>query len=131
MSCNVMYPCACYPSTRVSENTCSKTKNLAWNNCSNLWRQVQQDSEIKFEKINIKTSITYNNILLCQITGYLENSRLWNQIWPKEKMTTILRNRRYINTIIMCGIITSNSYDTFHLIWRIINLPKNYFTTEH
>ena len=43
-----------------------------------------------FENIKIKTVITYNNISLFQITAYLENSRLWDQIWPKERMIKIL-----------------------------------------
>ena len=66
-----------------------------------------------FEKINIQTAITYNNIFLCQITVYLENFRLWNQIWPKERMITILRNWHSINTIFICGIITSSSWISF------------------
>ena len=46
-----MYPCVCYPSTRVSENefgSFNKTKNLTCNNCSNLLRQLQQDFQTKF-----------------------------------------------------------------------------------
>ena len=35
-----MYLCACYPSTRVSENEFKKTKSSACNNCSNLLRQL-------------------------------------------------------------------------------------------
>ena len=44
-----MYPCACYPSTRVLENEFRKTKNSACNNSSNLLRQLKQDFETKFE----------------------------------------------------------------------------------
>ena len=75
----------------------------------------------RFGKTNIKTVITYNSIFLCQITVYLENSRLWNQIWPKERIITNLRNRHCINTIFICGIITSNFCDKSHVIWGIIN----------
>ena len=35
-----MYPCACYASTRVSENEFRKTNNSACTNCSNLFRQM-------------------------------------------------------------------------------------------
>ena len=120
---HIMYTFACYPSTRVSENEFRKTKNSASTNCSNLLRPNFNGEH--FKKINIKTAITYNNIFLCKITVYLENSRLWNQIWPKERMIKILRNRHCIN-IFRCGIITSNSCDKFHVIWRIINFRSKF-----
>ena len=44
-----VYPCTCYPSTWVPENGFRKTNDSAWNNFSNLWRQLQQDFETKFE----------------------------------------------------------------------------------
>ena len=34
------YSCACYPSTRVSENEFREMKNLQCNNCSNLLGQL-------------------------------------------------------------------------------------------
>ena len=102
-------------------------------NCSKILRPNLNGEH--FEKTNTKTAIPYINILLLQITVYLENSRLRNQTWTKERMITILRNRHCINTIIICGTITSNSCNKFHVIWRTtnfcLNLPKNYFKTEH
>ena len=79
---------------------------IFWDNCSKILRPNFNGEH--FEKLNIKTAITYNSIFLCQITVYLENSRLWNQIWSKKRMITILRKRHCINTMIICGIITSN-----------------------
>ena len=52
-----------YPSTRVSENKFRKIKNSACNNCSKILRPNLNGEH--FEKINIETAITYNNILLC------------------------------------------------------------------
>ena len=49
------------------------------------------------QKKPIKTVITCNNICLLQITVYLENSRLCNQIWPKDRTIKILRNRHWIH----------------------------------
>ena len=126
-----MYPCACYPSTPVSESEFRKTKiwhativAIFWDNCSKNLRP-NLNSEY-FEKTNIKTAITYNNIFICQNTVYLENCRLWNQIWPKERMITILRNRHCINAIFIWGIITSSSCHKFHVIWRIINFRSKF-----
>ena len=122
-----MYPCACYPSTWVSENKFRKTKNSAWNNSSNLWRQLQQDFEIKFEwpTFGKKKHQNRNHKLLCQIKVYLENFKLRNQILPKERMITILGNRHCINTITKCGIITY-SCNKFHVIWRTINFLSKF-----
>ena len=39
-------------------------------------------------------------------------------------MIAIIRNRHCINTIFICGIITSNSCDKFHVVWRIINFKQ-------
>ena len=126
-------------STLVSENefgSFRNTKNLTCNNCNNLSRQLQQDLRPNlpnksngehFEKINIKTVITSNNISLFQTTVHLENSRLWDQIWPRERMIKILRNRHLTHH----QYNTSNSYAKFHLIWRIIGfrskITQNYF----
>ena len=72
-----MYPYICYLSPTVSENEFRKTKNSACNNCSNPLRPnfPEKLNGEHFEEINSKTVITYNNIFLCQITAYLENSR--------------------------------------------------------
>ena len=98
-----MYPCVCYPSKRVIENkfgSFRKTKNSAFNNWSKILRPnlSKKFSGDDFEeKKPIKTLITYNNICICQITVYLENFRLWNQIWPKETIIKILRNTHWIH----------------------------------
>ena len=39
---------------------------------------------------------------------------------------TSLRNRHCINTMLICDIITSNSCDKFHVIWRIINFRSKF-----
>ena len=77
------------------------------------------------EKINIKTTATCKNIFPLQITTYSENSTLWNQILPKGRMITILRNR-HCNTIFICSVFTSNSCDKFHVICRIINFQSKF-----
>ena len=77
------------------------SKMSVCNNCSNLLTQLWQVetkideklSDEHVEKINIKTVVIYSNMFLCRITVYLENSRLWDQIWPKEVIIKILRNR--------------------------------------
>ena len=56
-------------------------------------KSARKRDDEHFQKINIKIVIIYNNISLCQITVYLENSRLCDQIRPKERMIKILRNR--------------------------------------
>ena len=58
-----------------------------------------------------------NHISLCQIRVYLENFRLWEKIWPKERMMKIWRNRHWIHN----QHKKSNSSAKFYLIWRIIN----------
>ena len=93
-------------------------------NCSKILRPNLNGEH--FAKTNTKTAIPYINILLLQTTVYLENCRLWNQTWPKERMITILRNRHCINTIFICTTITSNSCDKFHVIWRIINFRSKF-----
>ena len=72
-----------------------------------FWNQVCPKNWVTnlLKKSSIKTVITYNNISSCQITVYLENSRLWDQIWPIERMMKILRNRHWIHN----QHITSNS----------------------
>ena len=97
---------------------------IFWDNCRKTLRPNLNGEH--FENINIKTAVTYNNIFLCQITAYLENSKLWSQIWPKQRMVTILRNRNSINTMFICGIITSNSCDNFRVIWRKINFRSKF-----
>ena len=92
-------------------------------NCSKILRSNLNSAFL--EKINTKAAITYINILLCQITVYLENFRLRNQILPKERMITILRNRHCINTIIICDIITY-SCNKFHVIWRTMNFLSKF-----
>ena len=64
-----------------------------------FWDQICPKNWVAniLKKNPIKTVITYNNICLCQITVYLENSRLWDQIWPKERMMKILWNRHRIH----------------------------------
>ena len=93
-------------------------------NCSKILRTNLNGEH--FAKTNTKTTIPYINILLLQTTVYLENCRLWNQTWPKERMITILRNRHCINTMIICGIITSKSCNKFHVIWRTINFLSKF-----
>ena len=68
------------------------------------------------------TSKPYSYTPLCQITVYLENSRLWDQIWPKERMIKIVRNRHWIHI----QHNTSNSCAKFHLIFRIINFRSKF-----
>ena len=98
-----------------------------------FWDQICPKKWMANEKINIKTVITYNTIFLCQITVYLENSRLREQIWPKERMINIYiyifylhKNIKSIKNIKIKILRhyqhnTSNSCSKFHLIWRIIN----------
>ena len=98
---------------------------IFWENCSKILRPNLNAKH--FEKINVKTAVTYNNIFLRQITVYyLENSNSWNQIWPKERAITILRNWHCINSILIHGIITSNPCDEFHVIWRITNIRSKF-----
>ena len=92
-------------------------------NCSKILRSNLNSAFL--EKTNTKAAITYINILLCQVTVYLENFRLRNQILPKERMITILRNRHCINTIIICDIITY-SCNKFHVIWRTMNFLSKF-----
>ena len=116
-----MWSCACYLSTRLSENQFRKMKNAACSNCSN------QDFETKFEWRTFWKN-KHQNHHQSHITKYfyaklqsMENFRLWNQVCPKERMIKILTNWHSINTIFMCAIITSNSFIQFHLLWRITN----------
>ena len=106
------------------------SKMSVCNNCSNLLTQLWQVetkiddklSDEHVEKINIKTVVIYSNIFLCRITVYLENSRLWDQIWPKEEIIKMLRNRHWI-----CDQHNvSNSCANFDLIWRIINFGSKF-----
>ena len=126
-----IYPCAVIRVSEFQKKNLGKQKigqativAIFRDNCSKTLRPNLNGEH--FEKINIKTAVAYDNIFLCQITVYLENSRLWNQIWSKEIMITILRNRRCINTIIICSIIASNSCNKFHVIWRIINFLSKF-----
>ena len=66
---------------------------IFWDKCNKILRQnlPKKLNCEPCEKMNIKTVVIY--ISLCQITVYLENSRLWDQTWPKERITKILRNR--------------------------------------
>ena len=119
----IIYPCLGYPSARVSENELgSSFETILARFRPNLPEKLNDKN---CEKINIKTVITYipiyiPNISLSQMSVYLENFRLWDQIWSKEWMMTILRNKHWIQK--------------GHLIWRIINFgtkfPKNYFKVE-
>ena len=70
---------------------------IFWDNCSRTLRPNLNGEHL--EKRNIQIAVTYNNMFLCQITVYLENSRLWIEIWPKERMIIFLRNRHCINRI--------------------------------
>ena len=106
------------------------SKMSVCNNCSNLLTQLWQVetkideklSDEHVEKINIKTVVIYSNMFLCRITVYLENSRLWDQIWPKEVIIKILRNRHWIYD----QHNVSNSCANFDLIWRIINFGSKF-----
>ena len=57
------------------------------------------------------------------IYSYAKLQSIWTipdcetKFGQKTGMVTILRNRHYINTIFICGIITLNSCDKFHIIW--------------
>ena len=98
---------------------------IFWDNCSKTSRPNLNGEH--FEKGNLETAVPYNSIFLCQITICLESSRLWNEIWPKERMTTILKNRNCVNTIFICSTTTSNSCGKCHVIWRIINFRSKFW----
>ena len=119
----IMYPYICYSSTRVSETNLDNSGKqkiwhaaivaVFWDNCSKILRPniSEKLNGEYFEKINIKTVITYGNISIYQISINLENFRLWDQIWPKETMIKILRNKHWIHN----QHITSKSCSKFHL----------------
>ena len=64
--------------------------------------------------------VSLSHISLCQITVYLENSRLKSK--PKESMIKMLRNRHWIHN----QHNTWNSWAKFYLIWRIINFGSKF-----
>ena len=118
IECSLVFVIGVPKFQKTNSGSFRKTKNSACNNWSKILRPNLSEklSGEHFEKKSIKTVITYNNIFLCQITVYLENSRLWDQIWPKERMMKILRNRHWIHN----QHNESNSCAS-HLICRIIN----------
>ena len=86
-----MYPCVYY---RVPEFQKTNSDHLGigkiwhativtifWCNCSKILRPNLPDKSNgeHFEKINIETVITYNNISLFQIKVYLENFKLYTK----------------------------------------------------
>ena len=92
---------------------------IFWDNFNKILRQnlSEKTNGEHCEKMNIKTD---SYIPLCQIKVYLENSRSWDQILPKERRIKILRNRHWIHI----QHNTSNSCAKFHLICRIINFES-------
>ena len=78
---------------------------IFWDNCSKILRQ-NSPKENEWQT-------------------FWENSRLWDQIWPTERIIKILRNRHWIFN----WHNISHSCDKFHVIWSIINFGCRFTQT--
>ena len=121
-----------FQKTNSGKNWHATIVAIFWDNFSKILRPNLNGEH--FEKINIKTATHITKYSYAKLQS-MQIFRLSKQISPKERMIKILRNWHYINTILICGIIISNSIDKFHVIWRQsifgLNLPQNYFNIEH